>query len=157
MVWWGLLELKLTQAHVQRPSTRTLVLREIKAYLTSCGILVIPWANMLYAPLVSLLLLSRNVFGFNFPYEGIQLQSLDVRNNSDISFGNGNSTEQPRCKTFPGHEGWPLAGRWNALNASLGGALLRAVPPAAACYEGEFRDESRCNVVRRGQANALFA
>jgi hypothetical protein len=112
---------------------------------------------MLYAPLVSLLLLSCNVFGFNFPYESIQLQSSEVRINSDISFGNGNSTEQPRCKTFPGYEGWPLAGRWSALNASLGGALLRALPPAAACYEGEFRDESRCNVVRRGQGNVLFA
>jgi hypothetical protein len=142
---------------VHRSPTRSLVCPRNGSILASCGILNIAWAKMLYAPLVSLLLLSCNVFGFNFQYESIQLQSSEVRINSDISFGNGNSTEQPQCKTFPGYEGWPLAGRWSALNTSLGGALLRALPPAAACYEGEFRDESRCDVVRRGQGNVLFA
>jgi hypothetical protein len=113
--------------------------------------------KMLFTFLVSLLLVSGNVFAFNFPFESIQLQRSDIGNNSDINFGNGTSTEHPRCKRFPDYQGWPSAGRWSAFNASLGSALLRAIPPAAACYAGEFSDASSCNVVRRGQYSVLFA
>jgi hypothetical protein len=106
---------------------------------------------------VSLLVVSIKVCAFNFPYEGIQLQRSDIGNNSDINFGNGTSTEHSRCKSFPGYQGWPSAARWSAFNASLEGALLKAIPPAAACYAGEFSNASSCNLVRRGQYNVLFA
>jgi hypothetical protein len=107
--------------------------------------------------LLSLLSFAQFVLAINFPFESIQLQRSDVGNNPDIIFGNGTSTNKPPCKTFPGYDGWPSSVRWSALNASLGGALLRGIPPAAACYEGEFKDASRCNAVKREQNNALFA
>jgi hypothetical protein len=112
---------------------------------------------MLRSCLVILFLATRTAFAVNFPYESIQLQWSETGNNSDLVFGNGTSTQKPPCKSFPGYEGWPSAARWSAFNASLGGALLRGIPPAAACYEGEFKDASKCNVVRSGQFSALFA
>jgi len=102
-------------------------------------------------------LLFHNVLAFNFPYESVQLQPSDIANNSDITFGNGTSIEKPECKSFPGYKGWPSSERWNAFNVSLGGALLRSVPPAASCYDGMYRNASRCTYVRQNQGNALFA
>jgi hypothetical protein len=113
--------------------------------------------TMLFTFLLSFLHVSSPVFAFNFPYESIQLRRSDIGNNSDIKFGDRTNAEQPRCKSFPGYKEWPSAERWSAFNVSLGGALLRATPPAAACYEGEFRDALKCNVVRRGQNSVLFA
>jgi hypothetical protein len=107
--------------------------------------------------IVPFLLAPGKIFAFNFPYEGIQLQRSEIGNNSDIDFGNGTSAEKPLCKSFPGYESWPSAGRWSVFNASLEGALLRAIPPAATCYEGEFRNASTCNAVRQGQGKAIFA
>lgn len=106
---------------------------------------------------VSLLLVAHTTYALNFPYESIQLQKSEVGNNSDISFGNWSKVEKPTCKNFPGDDAWPSSSRWQAFNISLGGALLRAVPPAAACYEGEFKNEARCAAARRGQNDALFA
>jgi hypothetical protein len=107
--------------------------------------------------LVALLLTAETVYAINFPFENIQLQPSDIRNNSDLIFGNGSSIEKPECKSFPGYEGWPSNARWNALNVSIGGALLKGIPPAAACYEGEFKDISKCDFVKRKQNDALFA
>jgi hypothetical protein len=103
------------------------------------------------------LLISPIVLAINFPYERVQLHPLDVGNNSDIFFGDGTSTKHPACKSYPGYDGWPSSERWTALNTSLGGALLSGIPPAAACYEGKYKNTVRCNVVRSGQYNAVFA
>lgn len=102
-------------------------------------------------------LLSHTVLAFNFPYESVQLQRSDIANNSDITFGTGAGIEKPACKGFPGYEGWPSPKRWDALNVSLEGALLRGIPPAASCYEGMYRNASRCTYVRQNQGNVLFA
>jgi hypothetical protein len=112
---------------------------------------------MLTLVLNYLFMFSHIAFAINFPYESVQLQPLDVRNNSDIVFGNGTSTELPPCKTFPGYVGWPSPERWTAFNASLRGALLQGIPPAAACYGGEYENATRCSAVRSGQFNAVFA
>ena len=112
---------------------------------------------MFSCSLITLLLAAQTARAANFPYESVQLQRPEIGNNSDIIFDNGTSTQKPLCKSFPGYEGWPSFNRWSAFNASLGGALLRGIPPAAACYEGEFKDALRCNAVRRGSGNALFA
>jgi hypothetical protein len=112
---------------------------------------------MFFLSVAGLYLFARSTLAINFPYESIQLQQSETANNSDVAFGNEANTEKPPCKTFPGYEGWPSVERWRAFNTTLGGSLIRGVPPAAACYDGEFRDAARCTTVRRGFNDALFA
>lgn len=101
--------------------------------------------------------LARWTTAYNFPYEATQLQDSDVANNSDLAFGvlPGGITEN--CKTFPGDNNWPSTQRWAALNASLDGALIQAVPPTAACYQGPFYNAAKCENVKRQSGNSLFA
>lgn len=40
----------------------------------------------------------------------------------------------PRCKAFPGDTDWPSDVEWDRLNRTLGGALLKPLPPASVCY-----------------------
>ncbi|OAL00635.1 FAD/FMN-containing isoamyl alcohol oxidase-like protein MreA [Phaeosphaeriaceae sp. SRC1lsM3a] len=98
-----------------------------------------------------------SVIAVNFPYESHQLKTSEVKNNSDFQFGNSAIISKPVCKTFPGDVSWPSSERWDALNTSLGGALIKGVPPAAACYAGEYNDATKCAAVRRGERNALWA
>ncbi|KAI4943502.1 hypothetical protein J4E91_009412 [Alternaria rosae] len=107
--------------------------------------------------LLSILLVAQAAFAYNFPYEGIQLTDLDVGDNPDLAFGSARTGDLPSCKSYPGYDGWPSSSQWSSLNVSLGGTLLRGVPPAAACYEGEYKDAAKCSNVRRRQADALFA
>ncbi|KAF2026199.1 hypothetical protein EK21DRAFT_116094 [Setomelanomma holmii] len=58
--------------------------------------------------------------------------------------------------SYSGYEGWPSSSRWAVFNTTLGGSLLRGIPPAAAYYEDEFQDAAKCNDARRGQNNATF-
>lgn len=106
---------------------------------------------------ITLFFTAHFVRAFNFPYESIQLKDSDVGNSSDIAFGKLPVEEAPRCKSYPGYEGWPLPERWSAFNLSLGGSLIRGIPPAATCYKGEYEDMERCADVRRRQGDALFA
>lgn len=102
-------------------------------------------------------LFSQVVFGYNFPYESTQLQEADIGSNRDIAFGQPPDGDLPKCKNYPGYEGWPSVARWDAFNASLGGALLQGIPPAAVCYSGQYRDPAKCAIVRRRQGDALWA
>ena len=111
----------------------------------------------LSSAIITLFSVAPVALAINFPYEGVQLKDSDVGNNSDIVFGKLPVDESPRCKSYPGYEGWPSTDRWTAFNVSLGGALVRGIPPAAACYEGEYKDVVACAVVRRRQGDALFA
>ncbi|KAF1947607.1 FAD/FMN-containing isoamyl alcohol oxidase-like protein MreA [Clathrospora elynae] len=94
---------------------------------------------------------------YNFPYESTQLQNSDIGNNTDISFANASPGELPQCKNYPGYKGWLSSTQWSAFNVSLSGALLRSIPPAAACYGGVYKDAVKCANVRRRQGDALFA
>ncbi|KAH9871902.1 hypothetical protein J1614_006160 [Plenodomus biglobosus] len=87
-------------------------------------------------------------FGYNFPYESTQLQETDIRSNPDIAFGKPPDGDLPQCKNYPGYEGWPSIAQWDAFNTSLGGALLKGIPPAAACYDGQYKDSTKCANVR---------
>ena len=93
---------------------------------------------------------------FNFAYEATQLTASDVANNSDIAFGDLPAGAIAKCKTFPGDSNWPLSERWSAFNTSLGGALVKGVPPAAACYEGEYEDAAKCDAARQGSRSSNF-
>ncbi|CAI6340144.1 unnamed protein product [Periconia digitata] len=94
---------------------------------------------------------------YNFPYEAVQLQESDVANNPDLAFGSLPGEIPADCKTFPGDDDWPSTQRWAALNATLNGALIRAVPPLAACYQGPFYNAAKCEDVKRQSGSSLFA
>ncbi|KAG9192835.1 hypothetical protein G6011_11569 [Alternaria panax] len=106
--------------------------------------------------LFSSLLVAKAAFAYNFPYESIQLIELDVANRPDLAFDEATEGSIPSCKIYPGYDGWPSSTQWSALNASLGGKLLKGIPPAAACYQGEYKDATKCANVRRRQSDALF-
>jgi hypothetical protein len=102
--------------------------------------------------------LAFSALAFNFPYESIQATEADVANNPDIAFGTlPASNNGPHCKTYPGDADWPSDERWSVFNSSLGGALVKGIPPAAACYQGFYYDEARCKVVRARQTSSRFA
>lgn len=104
----------------------------------------------------SLLLVSEITLAYNFLYESLQLTDKDVANNSDIVFGKlpGNITS--KCKSMPGDATWPSIARWNAFNASLGGVLLEAVPPAAACYSGIYENVTKCVAWRLQSRSSIY-
>jgi hypothetical protein len=83
-----------------------------------------------------------------FPYEIMQLEEEDVEDFPSIQFGDASTARSaadgPRCKAWPGGTDWPAEAEWKQLNVSLGGALLRPEPAAAACYPGTQYDEVRC-------------
>ncbi|CCF45004.1 hypothetical protein CH063_14225, partial [Colletotrichum higginsianum] len=43
-----------------------------------------------------------------------------------------------QCKCSPADECWPKANAWEKLNKTVGGNLIRHIPPAAVCYN-QFR------------------
>lgn len=96
----------------------------------------------------------------NFPFESDQFTAADVGNFSAIAFGDrsavGSAYVGPTCKAYPGAAEWPLDDEWSQLNSSLGGALLRPVPAAAACYSGPFEDESRCDFLLQNATRSRF-
>jgi len=83
----------------------------------------------------------------NFPWEKVQLTEAETSKYRDIAFGDrhGAGYTGPRCKIAPGDRGWPSGSEWHKFNETLGGALLKPVPPAAACYAGPYRDAEQCN------------
>jgi hypothetical protein len=47
---------------------------------------------------------------------------------------NRSPTPRPRCKAFPGDPEWPTDEEWSRFNKTVGGALLKPLPPASVCY-----------------------
>ncbi|KAB2102615.1 hypothetical protein AG0111_0g8885 [Alternaria gaisen] len=106
--------------------------------------------------LSSVLLLAQAAFAYNFQYESIQLEGSDVADNPDLAFGEAIGGSIPSCKNYPGYDGWPSSTQWSTLNVSLGGTLLKGILPAAACYQGEYKDATKCANVKRRQSDVLF-
>ncbi len=93
----------------------------------------------LHRPLsVLLLTCGLRVGAINFPYESRQLTDQDIGTASVISFGDvasAPSTYQgPRCKVLPEDAAWPSKEKWDQLNATVDGNLLKPYPVGAACY-----------------------
>jgi hypothetical protein len=98
--------------------------------------------------LITLLHAAHGIAG-NFPFESVQLTQTDILKFPAVRFGNkdiaspsGSTT--PRCRAWPGSHDWPSDSEWQKLNVSLGGALLRPIPAASACYQGENYNETLC-------------
>lgn len=98
--------------------------------------------------LTSFALLTR-VDCINFPWESVQLTDADIGNFSAIAFGDkaklNSTSSNSTCKAYPGSSDWPIDSEWSQLNISLGGALLKPVPPASVCYPGPLYDANKCN------------
>jgi hypothetical protein len=80
-------------------------------------------------------------------FEAIQLGADHIDDFPGVEFGDDNAQNRmgPECKSFPGDDDWPTDLEWRRLNTTLGGALLRPVPPAAVCYQGPSYDAAKCN------------
>lgn len=48
------------------------------------------------------------------------------------------------CRCFPGDSCWPSTAKWNVLNSTVGGALIKTSPLAPAC-RGRSYNEATCN------------
>ncbi|KAK4119144.1 FAD-binding domain-containing protein [Parathielavia appendiculata] len=89
------------------------------------------------------------VVGKTFSYESIRLDPADSHDFPAIRFdnkaaGSPRTTTTARCRAWPGSNDWPSDSEWQQLNTSLGGALLKPLPPASACYQGDQYNESTC-------------
>lgn len=56
---------------------------------------------------------------------------------------------------YPGDATWPSDAQWQKFNDTLGGALIRGVPPARVCYPG-FYDAAKCAAVKANYFNSQF-
>ncbi|KAL7622395.1 hypothetical protein AAE478_007899 [Parahypoxylon ruwenzoriense] len=96
----------------------------------------------------------------NFAFEAEQLTDEDIGDFSAIAFGDESTAspvyDGPDCRAYPGTPEWPLAEEWSRLNRSLGGALVRGIPPAAVCYDGPYKDEAACNWLVRNSTFTRF-
>ncbi|KAL5084593.1 hypothetical protein Trisim1_011595 [Trichoderma cf. simile WF8] len=51
------------------------------------------------------------------------------------------STPAPaNCRVLPGDSDWPATSQWNALNKTINGRLIAAVPQASACHDAPFNN-----------------
>lgn len=84
----------------------------------------------------------------NFDWEKIQLERNATDFYPDVAFGDASGPNAtyagPRCKVGPGDAGWPADGEWDRFNATLGGVLIKPVPPGAVCYPGAHYDLAKC-------------
>lgn len=98
---------------------------------------------------LSLLPLASLSLCTNFPWEAVQLTEHEAENYPDIAFGDLTGRyaryRGPKCRASPGDHSWPSVKEWDRFNKTLGGALLKPVPPAAACYQGPYYDAKKCN------------
>ncbi|KAH8880832.1 FAD-binding domain-containing protein [Thozetella sp. PMI_491] len=106
-------------------------------------------------------MLLHAAWGFNFPYERVELTEADVGNFHDISFASISTSAAPQdaisqCRAFPGTADWPTDGEWARLNSTLGGALLKPTPVASVCYPGPDFDQNACNFLLSSARNTRF-
>ncbi|KUJ13687.1 FAD-binding domain-containing protein [Mollisia scopiformis] len=89
--------------------------------------------------------------GVNFSFENITLSDADVENDPSIAFGDLSSPSaiptSNGCKVFPGDKQWPSYEKWRNFNHSLGGALIKGLPPAIVCYTGTYNTAECAAVV----------
>ena len=105
---------------------------------------------------LSAVLLTSGACGM-LKFESVQLTDKDVATFPAISFAKGyDKTLEAECRAFPGSAGWPSVPDWENFNASLGGALLHPVIPAAACYPGPDRDTTKCDFLVRNASASHF-
>ncbi len=65
------------------------------------------------------------------------------------------------CRCYPGDSCWPSNNDWTSLNRTVGGRLVRAIPPGAVCYdtfEGiPTKNPTKCAEVASQWTNSSWA
>jgi hypothetical protein len=75
-----------------------------------------------------------------FKSETVQLTEKSLSPNQTALFGFGKNASRPstphkgQCRLLPGDKSWPSDSVWGQFDDLLGGALIKTVPLAAACY-----------------------
>ncbi|KAI1410467.1 FAD-binding domain-containing protein [Hypoxylon sp. FL1857] len=113
------------------------------------------------AILLSILIaLFPSVKSADFAFEQEQLTEADVGDFKAIAFGDASAIypleDGSDCREYPGSANWPLEEEWSRLNRSLGGALVQGIPPAAACYDGPYKDAAKCTFLMRNTSSNRF-
>ncbi|KAK2616626.1 hypothetical protein QQS21_000449 [Conoideocrella luteorostrata] len=80
-----------------------------------------------------------------------QLAILSVLSLSELANSHCTSPPPPpACKTYPGSSDWPSNHAWSKFNETLGGKLIRPVPPGAVCHPDQTDyDDARCSNVAK--------
>lgn len=87
-----------------------------------------------------------------------QLTPRDAASFEAVAFANTNAAvSRLRCKAFPGDPTWPDEKEWAQLNRTLGGALLKPLPPASVCYRTSPNfDAEACDFLVRNASRTSF-
>ncbi|KAI2471066.1 FAD-binding domain-containing protein [Annulohypoxylon bovei var. microspora] len=93
--------------------------------------------------------------------DSVQLTQYDIGDFSAIDFGDETAVswsdgKASDCKIFPGDEAWPAVAEWVRLNETLGGALLKPNPSAAACYQGPGFDQAECTFLLTNASSSHY-
>ncbi|KAK3358149.1 FAD binding domain-containing protein [Lasiosphaeria hispida] len=105
-----------------------------------------------------------------FPFETLQLTDAALANMahsapavdlSMFSFKDDSKLRsratQAACKTYPGDPAWPTDPMWRLFDNLLGGALIKTVPEASACYaEWGHYSASKCEELTNNWNNSTF-
>ncbi|KAF2802247.1 FAD binding domain-containing protein [Mytilinidion resinicola] len=68
-----------------------------------------------------------------------------------------NAQQSGNCKCTPTSDCWPSATEWSALNDTVSGQLIQAVPPASVCYSAQPNyNEDACDYIRSQWFNSSF-
>lgn len=68
-----------------------------------------------------------------------------------------NAAPQQYCKPLPGSPNWPSHSDWNALNASVSGRLIAAVPPGLVCQtNSSIHSTAACSALLAQWPNSSF-
>jgi len=93
------------------------------------------------------------------PFDTVLTQA-DIGSFSDIAFAgvvdNSSNPQISECRSFPGDDDWPTETTWSQFNTSIDGGLLKPVPPAAVCYDGPYRDATKCSTLVRSASSTHF-
>ena len=68
----------------------------------------------------------------------IELFGFDDEDSSDVE------KRSNKCKTYPGDLLYPTKAVWKVFDLLTGGRLIKTIPYASVCYEGDLYDESKC-------------
>ncbi|KAK3323188.1 hypothetical protein B0T19DRAFT_485619 [Cercophora scortea] len=111
-------------------------------------------------PILSFATIAVASVSVNFPWEAAQLTANETATYPDIAFGDATGSNAtysgPKCKVGPGDSAWPTDYEWTRFNRTLGGVLLKPLPPGAVCYPGPYHDATKCNFLLTGAAFTRF-
>jgi hypothetical protein len=63
----------------------------------------------------------------------------------------------PTCKAAPGTASWPSADTWVSLNQTVGGQLIKTIPPGSVCHaQQQFYSPQLCPLVLNAWSNEFF-